>query len=262
MTDEPEHLLEVTGLAKSFGGVQAVIDCTLSVPANTIVGLIGPNGAGKSTAIDVISGFRKSDAGQFVFDGHHIQGWPAHRVSSVGLIRTFQTPRGWNRLTVMENMLGAARQCGRDAFWRAILSRRKLAAAEDSDRVRARELLEDFGLTPVKNEFAGNLSGGQKRLLEFARIIMAEAKMVILDEPLAGVNPILQTRILEGLRDLPRRGIACLLVEHNLPWVERACNGDIFVMALGRTIAHGTMTALRANPRVIDAYLGDVAKTA
>jgi ABC-type branched-subunit amino acid transport system ATPase component len=256
--NDSQPLLEVVGLAKHFGGVQAVVDCSLSIRANTIVGLIGPNGAGKSTAIDVISGFRLPDAGTVRFDGREIQGWPAHRVSGVGLMRTFQAAREWKGLTVMENMLGAAQQMGRDAPWRALFTRRKLATAEDADRKRARALLEEFGLTATKNEFAGNLSGGQKRLLEFARMAMAGAKMALLDEPLAGVNPVLQTRMLAAISALRATGITCMLVEHNLPWVEKACD-EIYVMALGRTIAKGTMDELRRNKSVVDAYLGDVA---
>jgi ABC-type branched-subunit amino acid transport system ATPase component len=262
MPEDAPPLLEVRGLAKSFGGVHAVVDCTLSVAANSVVGLIGPNGAGKSTVIDVISGFREPDAGVIRFDGREIQGWAAHRVSSRGLMRTFQSAREWKALTVMENMLAAARQDGRDALWRALTARRRLAAAEESDRVRARELLERFGLIDLKDEFAGNLSGGQKRLLEFARIVMADARMVLLDEPLAGVNPVLQTNILQAVLGLRQSGIACLLIEHNLTWIERACQDGVYVMALGRTIASGSMEELRANPAVVDAYLGEVAASA
>lgn len=250
-------LLEVRGLAKSFGGVQAVVDCTMTVPKGRVVGLIGPNGAGKTTAIDLISGFRAPDAGTIRFDGQEIQKWPAHRVSSIGLMRTFQSPREWPGITVIENLIAAAPQGGRDVVWRALLSRRQLANAEDADRSQARSMLEQFGLTPLKNELAGNLSAGQKRLLAFARIAMSGARFVLLDEPLAGVNPVLQQRIFEAIRTLNDNGVTCLLVEHNLPWVERTCD-LIYVMSLGRTIASGTMAELRANPGVVDAYLGEV----
>jgi ABC-type branched-subunit amino acid transport system ATPase component len=249
--------LEVRGLAKRFGGVQAVVDCNLTVQRGQIVGLIGPNGAGKTTAIDLISGFRVPDAGTIRFNGQEIQGWPAHRVSSVGLMRTFQSPREWPGITVIENMIAAAPQEGRDALWRAILSRRRIAAAEEVDRVRARSMLEQFGLTALKNELAGNLSAGQKRLLAFARIAMSAAPFVVLDEPLAGVNPVLQQRIFEAIQTLNSNGVTCLLIEHNLPWVERVCE-LVYVMSLGRTIAGGTMAELRSNPIVVDAYLGEV----
>jgi ABC-type branched-subunit amino acid transport system ATPase component len=254
-------LLEVRGLAKSFGGVHAVVDCTLRVLPNTVVGLIGPNGAGKSTAIDLISGFRPPDAGTIVFDGREIQGWNAHRVAGNGLVRTFQTAREWKNLTVMDNMLAAAPMRGMDAMWRAFASRGQLRRFGEANRAQARGLLEQFGLTKLTDDFAGTLSGGQKRLLEFARIVMSGARMVILDEPLAGVNPVLHITMLEAVQALRERNITCLVVEHNLSWIERAC-GEVFVMALGSTIGHGSMPSLRRDPAVIDAYLGEVAESA
>ncbi|MDQ6876602.1 MAG: ABC transporter ATP-binding protein [Candidatus Dormibacteraeota bacterium] len=254
---DPEIFLEVAHVAKSFGGVRAVVDGWLSVPKGTTVGLIGPNGAGKSTMIEMISGFLAADGGKIILDGEEIQGKPAHQVAERGLIRTFQTPREWRGLTVMENMLLAADQKGRDAAWRAIFNRRRLKAAEQADRTRARELLERFGLLALRDEFAGSLSGGQKRLLEFARIAMRSPRMVLLDEPCAGVNPVLQRNIEEAIVGLQQDGITVLLVEHNLPFVERACN-DIYVMAMGTTIAQGSLADLRKVPVVIDAYLGEV----
>ena len=261
MTEDVAPLLEVRGLAKSFGGVRAVVDCTLSVKPNTVVGLIGPNGAGKSTAIDLISGFRAPDAGTVIFGGTEIQGWNAHRVAATGLVRTFQTAREWKNLTVMDNMLAAAPQHHMDAMWRAFASRRRLRAFEERNRATARGLLEQFGLTPLTDALAGTLSGGQKRLLEFARIVIAGARMVILDEPLAGVNPVLHVAMLEAVHQLSERNITCLVVEHNLSWIERACD-DVFVMALGSTIGRGSMASLRTNRAVIDAYLGEVAASA
>ena len=254
----PDVILEVSHLAKSFGGVRAVVDCSFSVRLGTAVRLIGPNGAGKSTAIEMVSGFLAPDSGTIVFDGQEVQGRPPHRIAARGLIRTFQTPREWQGLTVMENMLIAADQNGRDAAWRAIFARRGLRAAERADRQRARELLERFGLIKLRDEFAGSLSGGQKRLLEFARIAMKAPRLVLLDEPGAGVNPVLQRNIEEAIVGLQRDGITILLIEHNLPFVERACQA-IYVMAQGSTIAHGrTLAELRGVPAVVDAYLGEV----
>ncbi|MGH7777053.1 MAG: ABC transporter ATP-binding protein [Candidatus Dormibacterales bacterium] len=257
MPEEGAALLRVSGLAKSFGGVRAVVDCTFTVRAGTVVGLIGPNGAGKSTAIEVISGFQRPNGGEVTFDGTAIQGWSPHRVAGRGLLRTFQTPREWGGLTVMDNMLIAADQEGREKAWRALFDRRGLRAAEAADRRRARHLLERFGLLQLRDEYAGALSGGQKRLLEFARIAMRRPRMVLLDEPCAGVNPVLQRNIEEAILGLREDGIAVLLVEHNLPFVNRACN-NIFVMAEGKTMAEGTLAALRQNTAVIDAYLGEV----
>lgn len=254
---ETRPLLAVSGLAKSFGGVHAVKDCTLSVEPGTVVGLIGPNGAGKSTALGLISGFLHPDAGKVIFDGREIQGWPGYRVSRSGLMRTFQSPREWASLTVMENMLVAAPQRGRSVIWRALLTRRFLARAEARDRAQARDLLEEFGLTPLRDEPAGNLSGGQKRLLEFARIMFAHPRMVLLDEPLAGVNPVLAQRIGDSISHLRAGGITVLLVEHNLPFVEQACD-SIVVMAEGTSIARGSLSQLRVDRAVVDAYLGEV----
>ena len=261
MADPGAPLLEVRGLAKSFGGVHAVVDCSLTVMPNAIVGLIGPNGAGKSTAIDLISGFRAPDAGTVTFDSREIQGWNAHRVAGTGLMRTFQTAREWKSLTVMDNMLAAAPQQGMDAMWRAFASRRQLRAFDEANRATARGLLEQFGLTKLTDDFAGTLSGGQKRLLEFARIVISGARMVILDEPLAGVNPVLHSTMLDAVHQLIARNITCLVVEHNLSWIERACS-EVFVMALGSTIGHGSMDTLRSDRAVIDAYLGEVAESA
>jgi neutral amino acid transport system ATP-binding protein len=238
-----------------------VVDCNLAVMPNTVVGLIGPNGAGKSTAIDLISGFRSSDAGTVIFDGREIQGWSAHRVAAVGMVRTFQTAREWPNLTVMDNMLAAAPQRGMDTMWRAFATRRRLAAFDAANRAEARGLLDRFGLSTLTDDLAGTLSGGQKRLLEFARIVMSGARMVILDEPLAGVNPVLHGAMLEAVNHLRERNITCLVVEHNLSWIERVCS-DVFVMSLGTTIGHGSMEHLRGDRAVIDAYLGEVAESA
>ena len=253
-----EVLLEVRGLTKSFGGVRAVNDLSLSVDAGSVVGLIGPNGAGKSTALDLISGFQKPDAGQVIFDGREIQALPSYRVSRLGLIRTFQSAREWSRLTVMDNMLIAACHHGSDTIWRALFTRRTLSRIEISDRARARELLNRFGLFAMRDEYAGNLSGGQKRLLEFARIAIARPQMVLLDEPLAGVNPVLQDAILEAVNHFKHEHITVLIIEHNLPWVEIACD-RVIAMAYGTRLATGTMQDLRANQAVVDAYLGEVA---
>lgn len=250
-------LLAVEGLAKSYGGVHAVHNCTLSVDEGMVVGLIGPNGAGKSTALGMISGFIKPDAGTIVFGSRQIQGWPGYRVSRLGLMRTFQSPREWANLTVMENMLVAAPQHGRSVIWRALLARWALARDEAKDRARARQLLDEFGLIGLRDELAGNLSGGQKRLLEFARIMFARPQMVLLDEPLAGVNPVLSQRIGEAISQLRVDGITVLLVEHNLPFVEQVCD-TIVVMAEGNTIARGNLQQLRMDRKVVDAYLGEV----
>jgi ABC-type branched-subunit amino acid transport system ATPase component len=261
LTDQPQVLLEAHGLSKSFGGVQAVHDCSFAVPELAVTGLIGPNGAGKSTAIDLITGFKTSDAGVVRFAGQEIQRWMPHRISRLGLIRTFQLPKEWPGLTVMENMLIAAPDNGRDAMWKALFDGQKLRKAEFDDRARARAILEEFGLLALRDELAANLSGGQKRLLEFARIAIARPRMVILDEPMGGVNPVLGARMGDAIVSLVATGVTVMIVEHNLPFIERVCD-TVIVMALGTVIATGPFSSLRSNRAVVDAYLGEVESSA
>jgi branched-chain amino acid transport system permease protein len=254
---QPSPGLEVRGVTKAFGGVKAVNDATLSVRAGSLTGLIGPNGAGKSTMINLISGFTSPDSGAIVFDGQHIEGKSAYATSRLGLMRSFQTPREWPGLTVMENMLLATPINGRETVWRGLLTPKPLREGETADRVLARELLDEVGLLRLKDEPAGNLSGGQKRLLEFARLAAAGPRMVLLDEPQAGINPVLRERMAEIIRNMANGGITVLMVEHNLPFLESLCD-HVIVMALGSCIATGSMAELRANQDVVDAYLGQV----
>ncbi|HEX3515557.1 MAG TPA: branched-chain amino acid ABC transporter ATP-binding protein/permease [Trebonia sp.] len=247
--------LRVSNVVRAFGGVRAVDGASFEVRRGSLTGLIGPNGAGKSTMINLISGFDAPDSGVIEFDGKRIDGKPAHAVARLGLMRSFQTPREWGGLTVMDNMLLSAPVEGRDAIWRGLLTARRLRAAENADRVRARELLDAVGLLKLKDEPAGNLSGGQKRLLEFARLAAASPRLVLLDEPQAGVNPVLRERMGDLILAMVEADITVLMVEHNLPFLERLC-GHVIVMALGQTIASGSMAELRANRDVVDAYLG------
>ena len=244
--------LRVSNVVRAFGGVRAVDGASFEVRRGSLTGLIGPNGAGKSTMINLISGFDAPDSGVIEFDGKRIDGKPAHAVARLGLMRSFQTPREWGGLTVMDNMLLSAPVEGRDTVWRGLLTARRLRAAEDADRVRARELLDAVGLLKLKDEPAGNLSGGQKRLLEFARLAVATPRLVLLDEPQAGVNPVLRERMGDLILAMVEADITVLMVEHNLPFLERLC-GHVIVMALGQTIASGSMAELRANRDVVDA---------
>lgn len=257
VADSAPVMLEVQDVFKAFGGVHAVNGASFSIRQGSLTGLIGPNGAGKSTMIELISGFQAPNAGTIHFDGQPIGGLPAYEVSRLGLMRSFQSPREWGGLTVMENMLLAFPVNGREATWRSLFLARRLKAAEQEDRIHARQLLDQFGLLRLKDEFAGSLSGGQKRLLEFARLAAARPKMVLLDEPQAGVNPVLRVRMGELIRDMVDHGTTVLMVEHNLPFVERLCD-TVVVMATGKSIAVGTMQELRAHQAVIDAYLGGV----
>jgi branched-chain amino acid transport system permease protein len=258
VVSSPEAALVVEGLYKHFGGVAAVDNCSFQALKGQVTGLIGPNGAGKSTAIDLISGFKLPDAGTIVFEGAAIQGLPPHRISRLGLIRTFQTPREWAGLTVLENVLLAPWEPKRETIWRGLIGPGKAQrSTAKSELDRAREILAEFGLDKQRNERAGNLSGGQKRLVEFARIRMAEPRLVILDEPMGGVNPVLGERMATAIEGFIASGTTVIIVEHNLPFIERVAH-QVIVMSQGSVIAAGPFESLRSNQSVIDAYLGEV----
>jgi branched-chain amino acid transport system ATP-binding protein len=248
--------LEVRGLTKHFGGVFAVDGCSFSAPLGQVTGLIGPNGAGKSTAIDLISGFKLADSGTVLFKGRALQGLPPHDIARLGLIRTFQSPREWPGLTVLENVVMARWDRGREGFLRGLVGLGRAQRITSADElVKAREILREFGLEALRNERAGNLSGGQKRLVEFARIRMAEPQLVILDEPMGGVNPVLGERMALAIEGFIAAGTSVIVVEHNLPFIERVTH-HVIVMAQGAVIAEGPFESLRSNQDVVDAYLG------
>jgi len=238
-------------------GSAAVDKCSFRVPQGQVTGLIGPNGAGKSTVIDLISGFKLPDAGTVTFNGVDVTGLPPHRISRLGLIRTFQSPREWSGLTVLENILLAKYEPHQETVLSSLigpgLGRHTVAEA---DLLSAHEIMTEFGLSDLANERAGNLSGGQKRLVEFARIRMAQPKVIILDEPMGGVNPVLGERIAAAIAGFVTFGASVLVVEHNLPFIERVAH-QVVVMAQGTVIASGPFENLRANQSVIDAYLGN-----
>ena len=232
-------LLEVHDLHKHFGGVQAVTACSFTVAEGEITELIGPNGAGKSTAIDLISGFKVPDRGTVRFEGREVQGKPPHVISRMGLIRTFQSPREWPGLSVLENLILACFEPRRERFWRSLFGASRAEKARANEQVlRARAILEEFGLYHLRNERAGNLSGGQKRLLEFGRIRMAAPRLVILDEPMGGVNPVLGERMATAVLGFVTAGTSVIIVEHNLPFIEQVTN-QVVVMAAGQVIAEG-----------------------
>ncbi len=247
-------LLRVSEARRSFGGVQAVAGASFEVRAGTITGLIGPNGAGKSTMLGMIAGAIVPTGGSIAFDGHEIAGQPSYRVARRGLSRTFQLSSEFAHLTVLENLLVAAPGQRGESLWGALAGRRYWRAQERLLVERARALLARFDMSAKEDEYAGNLSGGQKRLVEIMRALMTAPTMLLLDEPMAGVNPALAQRIaayLEGLRD---GGLTMLMVEHELALVERLCR-PVVVMAQGKVIAQGTMSELRAQREVVDAYL-------
>jgi ABC-type branched-subunit amino acid transport system ATPase component len=250
----PAPALDVRDLRIDFGGVRAVDGASFTVPAGRVIGLIGPNGAGKSTAMKLIAGALRPTAGEILYNGEEIAGKPAWEVARCGLIRTFQLSAEFARLTVIENLLVAAPGQRAVTFFGSLRGKRYWRAQQQQLIERARQLLDEFGIAAKADEYAGTLSGGQKRLLEISRALMAEPKLLLLDEPLAGVNPTLRLTVEEHLRRLRDEGMTMVMVEHELSAVERCCD-SVVVMAQGRVLATGSMEEMRANEEVVDAYL-------
>ncbi len=249
-----DPILVVDGIRRSFGGLVAVDVDHLEVERNKITALIGPNGAGKTTFFNLITGFDAPNAGTWSFNGEDMAQLPAHRVAQNGMVRTFQLTKALSRLTVMENMkLGAQRQRGEN-FFRS-LNHRGWRAQEHEIEARADSLLARFKMDHMREEFAGSLSGGQRKLLEMARALMAEPALIMLDEPMAGVNPALTQSLLGHVKELRDEGRTVMFVEHDMD-VVRDISDWVIVMAEGRIIAEGTHEEIGANRDVIDAYLG------
>jgi neutral amino acid transport system ATP-binding protein len=254
MSQPAEAMLTVRDLYRHFGGVLAVNGTSFTVPPGQITGLIGPNGAGKSTVLNIIAGALRPDAGTITYRGHDITGQPSYQVARRGIIRTFQVASEFAALTVLENLLVAAQLQRGERLWQAALGERYWKQQERANVERARQLLARFDMSAKEDEYAGNLSGGQKRLLELMRGLMAEPALLLLDEPMAGVNPSLARRIERHLLDLRGEGLTMLMIEHELAVVERLCE-PVVVMAQGRVISQGTMASVRADQEVLDAYL-------
>ncbi len=240
-------LLEVNGLTKRFGGTTAVAGCDLAVAEGTITGLIGPNGSGKTTVFNLITGYVAADAGTVAFTGRTIRRPDPARMYRRGLSRTFQLARAFSGLTALENLVVAAGR-GRAALFTPRLSGR--------DVPRAHDLLEEFGLSAVADLPAEQLSYGQRKLLEFAAVLMSSPKLVLLDEPTAGVNQTLVNAMERHVRELNRAGITFLVVEHDMGLVMRLCD-PVIVMDRGATIASGPPAMVQSDPAVLDAYLGE-----
>jgi ABC-type branched-subunit amino acid transport system ATPase component len=250
-------LLAVDGLHRSFGGVHAVAGASFTVQAATITGLIGPNGAGKSTVMGLIGGQLRPTSGRVLFEGTEVSGQRPHQVAGRGLIRTFQTANLFGRLTVMENLLLGARPWGGESVAAALAGKWSWRAGERRLVEQAREVLGRFQMDHIETEYAANLSGGQKRIVEIMRALMARPRLLLLDEPMAGVNPALIELIGGYILDLKRSGVTVLMVEHNLNVVEQICD-YVIVLAEGRTLATGRLSELRENTDVVKAYLGEV----
>ena len=251
---KPDPILVADSVTRRFGGLMAVNVDHFEIQRGSITALIGPNGAGKTTYFNVLTGFDHANSGTWSFDGDDITGLAGHRVARRGMVRTFQLTKALSRLSVIDNMkLGATDQVGEN-FFRALL--RPIWRDQERDiEQRAEGLLERFNLAHMRDEFAGTLSGGQRKLLEMARALMVQPQLVMLDEPMAGVNPALAQSIIghvEGLRD---EGLTVLFIEHDMD-VVRTISDWVVVMGEGELIAEGRHSAIVANPRVIDAYLG------
>ncbi|MDP9022075.1 MAG: ABC transporter ATP-binding protein [Actinomycetota bacterium] len=251
---KPDPILVVDDVHRQFGGLVAVDVDHLEIQRGVVTALIGPNGAGKTTFFNLLTGFDDRDRGTWQFDGVEIQGRPSYQVAQAGMVRTFQLTKVLSRLTVLENMkLGATGQGG-ESLWRALL-RRSWASQEQQIEERAHEELERFDLARMRDEYAATLSGGQRKLLELARALMVQPTLVMLDEPMAGVNPALAQTLLDHMLKLPDRGMTVVFVEHDMDIVMNISDW-IVCMAEGRIIAEGPPDRIANNDAVIDAYLG------
>ena len=249
-------MLEVQNLEKSFGGLTAVDGCSLMVEEGSITGLIGPNGAGKTTLFNLITGHYKPDRGKIIFQGDAIESLAPHQIFRKKLYRTFQITREFAQMSVLENLMIMPEHQVGEKIWNTWFRLSQVKKQERAIVDKALEVLEFVELIDLKNEYAGSLSGGQKKLLEIARSMMADPKIVLLDEPGAGVNPTLMKKLIaniETLRD--EKGITFLLIEHDMDLVMNLCD-PVIVMSEGKKLAEGTADEIKSNEEVLEAYLG------
>ncbi|MFS8522568.1 MAG: branched-chain amino acid ABC transporter ATP-binding protein/permease [Micromonosporaceae bacterium] len=246
--DGPRPLLEVRDLVKHYGGVRAVDGCSFAVPEGSITGLIGPNGSGKTTVFNLIDGTVSPDRGEIIFDGRRIEKLPSWRRAHLGIGRTFQITRLFGEMTVLENVVAAQRSFSFGQLGRIAVSGREARVAE--------ELLAFVGMRQFRDQRAKDLSYGQQKLVELAQVLMLDPKLILLDEPAGGINPVLIERMAEMIRELNSYGTTFLIVEHNMPFVLDLCD-PIHVLARGVTMATGSPAQIQADPAVVDAYLGE-----
>lgn len=249
-----EPMLLADDIHRHFEGMHAVDGVSIEVPRGQITGLIGPNGAGKSTFLAVLAGTLPATSGSIVFDGADITKLPPYSRARRGLVRTFQLPSEFARLTVLENLLVAAPHNRGDSLFGALMGKRYWIGDERKLVEQARGLLKRFGMTAKESDYAGTMSGGQKRLIEIMRALMLHPRCLLLDEPMSGVHPRVIDEITHYLQSLRAEGMTILMVEHELHLVERLCD-SVVVMAQGKVIGSGTMATLRRQPEIVDAYL-------
>jgi branched-chain amino acid transport system ATP-binding protein len=256
MSKEQPPVLIVDNVTKAFGGLKAVNECSLSVARHSITGLIGPNGAGKTTLFNLITGFLRPTSGRIYFNGLRIDGLPPHKIFRKGIVRTFQIPRELGSMTVLENlMLVPTGQVG-ERIWNPWFFPSRVSREEEKIYGKAIEVLEFVDLAHLRDEYAANLSGGQKKLLELARTLMCDPQMILLDEPGAGVNRVLMKKLVEDIERLRRElGITFFVIEHDMDLVTRLCD-TVIVMSEGRKLAEGPFEEIREDSRVLEAYLG------
>ena len=248
-------LLAASGLCKSFGGIKAVDNAEIQVASGSITGLIGPNGAGKTTLFNLLSNFIRSDKGIVIFDSEPIQNLQPYQIARAGMVRTFQVPRTLSRLTVMENMLLAAQKQTGEKFWQVQFQQHVISKEEKQLREQAMSLLESVGLTHKAQDYAGGLSGGQRKLLEMGRALMTNPKLILLDEPAAGVNPRLIDEICDRITTWNQQNMTFLIIEHNMDLIMSLCD-RVWVLAEGQNLAEGTPEDIQRNSQVLEAYLG------
>lgn len=251
-----DAIIDVKGVTKRFGGLLAVSDCSLSVERGSITGLIGPNGAGKTTLFNIVAGTFPPDEGQIFFDGQDVTALKPHELFRRGLLRTFQIAHEFGQMTALENLMMVPDEQPGESLWSTWVHPQRVAAHDLEVRQKANDVIDFLKLGHVKNELAGNLSGGQKKLLELGRTMMADAKLVLLDEVAAGVNKTLLHDLAANIERMNKElGYTFFVIEHDMDLIGRLCD-PVIVMAAGQVIAEGPMAELRENPEIVEAYFG------
>ncbi len=252
-------MLKVIDVHKSFGGIKALDGVSLEVERGSITGLVGPNGSGKTTLFNVISGFYPKDAGEIYLKGERIDELPPNEVARKGLCRTFQISQVPEKMTVLENMLLAPKDQMGEGLWNTFFRKKRVLQQEMQNLEKAFYILSLVELFDLKNEYAGNLSGGQRKLLGLGRILMADPEIILLDEPTAGVNPTLNKSLMRLIEDLRKQGKTFFFVEHNMKVISHICD-KVYVLDFGRKIAEGTPREIQENEEVLEAYLSGSSK--